>query len=273
MSTGRDIHSDRAATAHLILNPAARSEFAGGEPNWLGHTGGASGIDWELLDGATMLQLLRHRTTKAAVDNHIVHLRKQHGLLVERGEAIRFSRSNLGLPIHLPSTIRSPLQPAAGEGDGPSATDLLRVARDVTNGGYFNPAILTDERERRLREVVMRRGQPDFRARLIGAYGGRCAMTGCDAIAALEAAHIAPYSGPDSQHVSNGLLLQADIHTLFDLDLIGIDPRTMAIAPAESLQGTTLAELDGQPLHLPQESIARPNREALASRWKRFQAP
>jgi predicted restriction endonuclease len=82
---------------------------------------------------------------------------------------------------------------------------------------------MIDERQRKLREIGDCRGQPEFRNRLIAAYGGVCAVTGCNAVAALEACHLAPYSGAQSNHVTNGLLLRADIHTLFDLDLIGIE--------------------------------------------------
>ena len=59
----------------------------------------------------------------------------------------------------------------------------------------------------------------------------------------MEAAHILPYAGDKSDFVSNGLLLRGDIHTLFDLDLIGINPRTFAVALARSLRGTSYDEL------------------------------
>ena len=39
----------------------------------------------------------------------------------------------------------------------------------------------------------------------------------------LEAAHIIPYKGSSTNHIQNGILLRADIHTLFDLDLLRID--------------------------------------------------
>jgi hypothetical protein len=155
--------------------------------------------------------------------------------------------------------------------DGRAAPDLRSAAAVAVEGGYFSPTTLTGERERRLREVVLRRGQPDFRNGLIEAYGERCAMTGCDAVAALEAAHIVPYTGTGSQRISNGLLLRADIHTLFDLDLIGIDPRTLAVALAAVLHGTSYADLDGRGLNLPQNPADHPSREALALRWEWFQ--
>lgn len=85
-----------------------------------------------------------------------------------------------------------------------------------------------------VREVAERRGQEPFRKALLNAYDGRCAVTGCDAVdAPLEAAHISPYRGPQSNHVTNGLLLRAHIHTLFDVDLVCVRPEDLRVVLAE----------------------------------------
>src|SRR5271155_3471993 len=42
----------------------------------------------------------------------------------------------------------------------------------------------------------------------------------------LEAAHISPYRGLQSNHPQNGLLLRADLHSLFDLGMLAVDPLT-----------------------------------------------
>jgi predicted restriction endonuclease len=105
---------------------------------------------------------------------------------------------------------------------------------------------------------------------LISAYGGRCAVTGCDAEAALEAAHIMPYLGPKTNHVSNGLLLRADVHTLFDLDLIGIDPESLTIALSESLRGTYYDDFQGRSLTLPKSKKSHPSQDALEQKWEKF---
>jgi hypothetical protein len=54
------------------------------------------------------------------------------------------------------------------------------------------------------------RASRGFRAVLLEAYHRRCAITGCDATAVLEAAHLRPYRGPDSNTVPSGLLLRSD---------------------------------------------------------------
>jgi hypothetical protein len=157
------------------------------------------------------------------------------------------------------------------EQNGRYSLDLSATAMKLTEEGYFSPSTLQDERQRRLRELVERRGQPDFRNKLIAAYG-HCAVTGCDAVAALEAAHIVPYCGAQSNHVSNGLLLRADIHTLFDLDLLCIDPKRLAVVLGPALKKTIYKDLNGKRLLLPAAPVAHPNKQALAVRWKRFTA-
>ena len=134
----------------------------------------------------------------------------------------------------------------------------------------FNPENLTDARERTNRAIVQRQGQPKFRSELLKAYGGQCAITGCDAEAALEAAHIFPYRGTDTNHVTNGLLLRADIHTLFDLYLISIDPDTSKVIVSSSLLNTCYKELNGKSLKSPQNYAASPSLQALARHYETF---
>ncbi len=154
--------------------------------------------------------------------------------------------------------------------DGRLSPQLRQSALKANDEGYFDPQNLEDERERQLQEIIRRRGQPEFRAKLIDAYGGRCAVTGWDAVSALEAAHITPYLGPSSHHVSNGLLLRADIHTLFDLDLIGIDPASLIVILAAQLRQTCYQEFAGKAISLPDDPAIRPSEEALKKRWKAF---
>jgi predicted restriction endonuclease len=138
--------------------------------------------------------------------------------------------------------------------------------------GYFSPSSIKDKREKTFREIVARRGQGRFRESLLKAYQGRCAVSGCDAEAALEAAHLIPYLGKQTNHVQNGILLRADIHTIFDLDLIGIDPRTLKLCLGPPLTDSSYSEFEGCELALPLDSRLAPSPEALKERWKRFKA-
>jgi len=70
--------------------------------------------------------------------------------------------------------------------------------------------------------VQPRLGQGGFRYAVTERYERRCAMTGERSLPALEAAHIKPYREDGPHRVSNGLLLRADLHRLFDTGYITI---------------------------------------------------
>ncbi len=120
-----------------------------------------------------------------------------------------------------------------------------------------------DARQKMLRSIVIRRGQPRFRRDLLEAYDRRCAVTGYDVVEVLEAAHILPYRGEAFNHLTNGLLLRADLHLLFDLGLIAIDSVDLTLLVSESLDGTDYAVMKGRALTVPDDPAKRPNREAL----------
>lgn len=83
--------------------------------------------------------------------------------------------------------------------DSPSSDSTLaklldEAASKLDQDRYFQPPTPVEERRRRLVEIEQRRGQRAFRCKLLAAYENKCAITGCDAEDALEAAHITPYS-------------------------------------------------------------------------------
>lgn len=94
--------------------------------------------------------------------------------------------------------------------------------------GEYAPSEL-DTRQGALRQIKLRRGQQRFRDAVRRRYGDRCAVTGCELLDVLEAAHIRPFRGESDHHPENGLLLRADIHTLFDLGLLSVDPTTWTV--------------------------------------------
>nr|WP_216821369.1 HNH endonuclease [Marinobacterium profundum] len=119
-----------------------------------------------------------------------------------------------------------------------------------------------DTDERALAAIWTRRGQPDFRARLLLAYGAHCAVTGCDVVDALEAAHITPFADEQDYQLSNGVLLRGDIHTLFDLFLISIEPNTWTVRIAPQL-AASYGSFDGTRIALPGEVSAQPDHSRL----------
>lgn len=156
-------------------------------------------------------------------------------------------------------------------GAGPTSFVLRRVLDDVARateaaetGGGFDPTSVEDARKRTLAAIVQRQGQATFRSALIEAYGGRCAITGCDVLEALEAAHIYPYQGVATNDVSNGLLLRSDLHTLFDLRLMTVDPDTMTVVVAGRLRSSAYGVHHGKQIELPATQGDRPSSPALA---------
>lgn len=135
-------------------------------------------------------------------------------------------------------------------------------AQEDEQGG-FNPATVRDGREWVLSTIVRRRGQAAFRASLLAAYASTCPVTGCKVEPLLEAAHIIPYLGATTNHIQNGLPLRADIHTLFDLQLLAIDPETLTVLLAPALLGSEYGVLAGRLIDLPMDAMHHPSREAL----------
>lgn len=127
----------------------------------------------------------------------------------------------------------------------------------------FNPTDIQDGRVRAVASIVRRRGQSEFRQKLLKIYGGKCAITRENAEQALEASHIIPYKGDKTNHPSNGLLLRADLHTLFDLRLLGVDTTNMTVILAPELMTTSYRRYAGKPLNLPSNLNERPSVEAL----------
>lgn len=129
-------------------------------------------------------------------------------------------------------------------------------------------AIQTNEEDRittdkRIMQAILgRRGQSEFRQRLLQAYNSRCAITGCDVLDTLEAAHITPFAEENNYDISNGLILRSDIHILFDLFLLSIDPATWTVYIAPHLS-PFYAALNRTQFSLPTVDSAHPDTSRL----------
>ncbi|MGB5249495.1 MAG: HNH endonuclease [Gammaproteobacteria bacterium] len=152
------------------------------------------------------------------------------------------------------------------EQKGPSLdiSGIFKTVEDTaTATGIFQAVSVTDSRTRHFEAIIRRRGHPRFRQALIKSYGGKCAISRCEAEDVLEAALISPFQGDKTYHVSNGLLLRSDLHTLFDLGHIAIDSTTMRLLLAKPLLNSTYKVLDGRRLTLPERPELAPSVDAL----------
>lgn len=135
----------------------------------------------------------------------------------------------------------------------------------AAEGFGFDPSDDSDARKKTLAAIACRQGQRGFRDALKNAYGGMCAVTRCTVVEVLEAAHIKGYKGPKTNHVQNGLLLRADIHTLFDMGLIGINPDTWKVVIHKDLRSGSYGDFHDSTIQVPTEPHQRPNKEALVA--------
>lgn len=163
-------------------------------------------------------------------------------------------------------TLRAVQWRDAGKGKTFHKADVDISETDTTFGelGDFNPRNKADGRRRIERLVTIRQGQPMFRAKLMEAYDRRCAVTGSRIEETLEAAHISPYLGAESNHVCNGLLLRADIHTLYDLGLIRIDTKGGIKADENISRAYHLPDK----IFMPRLSTQRPDPIALGEKYR-----
>ncbi len=115
------------------------------------------------------------------------------------------------------------------------------------------------------RTVRVRVGQPQFRRALISKYGAICAFTGEGPLAALEAGHLYSYAKSGEHHTDGGLLLRRDIHRLFDLGFLAIDPKTLTIdVHAELHAFSVYKELHGLQLKV---ALTMKQQKWLAVHW------
>lgn len=90
------------------------------------------------------------------------------------------------------------------------------------------------QRQRRLAEIWERPGQAKFRRDVFVLFGARCLVSGCETLEALEAAHIQPVSQGGCDEAWNGIPLRADLHRLFDANVITFEQGTLKLSVMES---------------------------------------
>lgn len=229
-------------TGTIIAGPELRhepSDLSGAQPRVL--------VRFTRLVDPTTNYLLRLDELEDIVPNHLI-----------RAQA---SGNSVPEDVHIELERRLGNPPATPSLDDSAADDSA-----------FDPDSAEDLRQRALRAIRIRRGQAGFRASLLKAYKSRCAITGCAVPDVLEAAHITPYLGPLTNHISNGLLLRADLHTLFDCNLITIHPGTRRVIISQDLGKSAYAKLAERPLRATIDPADSPSRKALQKKFSEFEA-
>ncbi|QCX74927.1 hypothetical protein C9F11_06135 [Streptomyces sp. YIM 121038] len=132
------------------------------------------------------------------------------------------------------------LRSAIEETGAATSVDIADSAQRAIAGGH------------RQATVRARLGQAAFRRQLLQAHGQTCAITGPAPAAVLEAAHLYSYAVSGEHHSDGGLLLRRDVHRLFDLGLLVVDPASLTVdVAAPLLPYPAYAALHGAPLAVP----------------------
>lgn len=135
---------------------------------------------------------------------------------------------------------------------------VLQAAEDTEFETRFGSPVL----------VRPRLGQGTFRIAVTEAYQRACAITAEHSLPVLDAAHIRPYGEGGQHHPSNGLLLRADLHRLFDLGYLTVTPdyqiRVSSKLRDEYKNGHTYYPFVGKQLRLPSDRRLHPDRDLLA---------
>jgi putative restriction endonuclease len=144
----------------------------------------------------------------------------------------------------------------------------LDVARALDNGPV--PAgVVAETRYGDPILVRPRLGQRTFRIAVTDAYGRACSVSDEHSLPALDAGHIRPFGNGGEHSVSNGLLLRADLHRLFDKGYITVDADLRLVVSSrlkeEFKNGRTYYPYHGKHIRLPRRAQDRPDIEAL--RW------
>jgi hypothetical protein len=115
--------------------------------------------------------------------------------------------------------------------------DVVVVHDESLEEGPKDQQVVEDIRDRTRRaQALARINQANFRSQVLHDFGSQCALSGCDQIVVLEACHIIPFAEDGADSSSNGLLLRADLHRLFDNGLLAVCPETWQWRFCESLE-------------------------------------
>jgi putative restriction endonuclease len=169
--------------------------------------------------------------------------------------------------------------PAFIRGWDPRGLKAQVIFGDASTASLQPPEDAT-ERRYGLRTVKQRLHQAQFRAAVIAAYDGRCALSRLPETRLLDAAHIVADADErlGQPVVPNGLPLSKIHHAAFDAHLLGIDPDYRLHVSEQLLTQQdgpvleALKSLNGQIIHLPRRNEDWPDRDRLAARFEIFRS-
>lgn len=120
------------------------------------------------------------------------------------------------------------------------------------------------------RTVRVRVGQHHFRKFLVDKYGPVCAFTGLSPLPTLEAGHLYSYAKSGEHHSDGGWLMRRDVHRLFDLGFLAVNPQSFQIDVHPSLSDYLMyQDLHEQKLHV---KVTQKQHQWLVEHWNAHRA-
>ena len=155
-------------------------------------------------------------------------------------------------------------QQAIRQVDPDALRRLLRSRQVLIADGWWEGGGVIETPEipggRQPRTVLTRNGQRKFREGLLQRFGAVCAISGPQPPESLHAAHLTPFATDPRHDLAGGLLLRADLHSLFDNGLLTIDPDLIVRLDPALLEYPELSRFDGSKLRI---KPSDPHLEAL----------
>jgi ribosomal protein L37AE/L43A len=119
--------------------------------------------------------------------------------------------------------------------------------------------------------VRVRVGQGAFRHRLLAEQGAVCAFSGPAPADVLEAAHLYSYASVGEHRDEGGLLLRRDLHRLFDLGRIAVNPADLHLDVHEGIRSyAPYGGLHGAPVIA---HLTKGHRRWLVEHWSMHRQP
>ncbi|EFF3597330.1 TPA: HNH endonuclease [Escherichia coli] len=177
-------------------------------------------------------------------------------------------------PYKVPvKTLVRPLETIITPEYASTITEAVETLVEVPEASVANDSsyvvTLADSIEQALfadRIVRTRTNQNDFKERVATNFGYRCAITNSGE--ALEAAHIEPV-GTGNNNTSNGVLMLACLHRLFDAGLMAIKPDALTVHFKANCTYFAKSTLEGKKINNHSVSL---NKSGLLERWLSFNA-
>jgi putative restriction endonuclease len=225
-------------------------------------------------NGALTMQEMLMRVSRYAERNGITHITERHtiGCIILSSSVFFEEKDWIRGPVDWADSIVTGKSYDTMVGEGKRIWDAC-VATYMRAARHFVAPEPDIDRYGKPTLVKPRLGQNGFRFRLIDTYG-QCAVTKEHSIPVLDAAHIIPYSEGGSHDISNGLLLRADIHRLYDDGYVTVTPdHTFKVSDAlreDFSNGKHYYGMQGTRIWLPDQPDYQPRRENLEYHYRQI---